>query len=86
MKPGIEKVEYWENYLQGLLDTLATGVKGRYRRRAYWGPDKEITEAVTWSDEKRLYDEIKRVQMYINLLKAIQRANVNNLNAEVFEK
>ena len=48
MKPGIEKVEYWENYLQGLLDTLATGVKGRYRRRAYWGPDKEITEAVTW--------------------------------------
>lgn len=75
MKIGIEKVEYWENYLQGLLNTLATGVKGRYRRRAYWGPDKEITEAVTWSDEKRIYDEIKRVQMYINLLKAIKRAN-----------
>jgi len=82
---GIDTLEYWENYLQGLLDTLHSREKGRFRIRAFWGPDREIEEGLTWSDEARIYDEIKRVQMYINLLKAIKKANVNNFNAEVFE-
>ncbi len=78
MKLGIETLQYWENYLTNLAHIAQARTKGRFRTRPHKAKDQEITEGLTWENQAAIYAEMARVRLYINLLKAIKKQNLNN--------
>lgn len=65
---GIESIEYWVNYRDGLEVVLSKNKKFIWNKN-----DGEVDLFISGNESKELVDEIERVSLYINLLIAIKK-------------
>ena len=74
---GIDSIEYWESYKNGLQWHLHNKRKLKYFTKEIGNqknPIGEIDLNISFDEEKALRDEIDRVNLYINLLRSIKKS------------
>jgi len=67
---GIESLEYWVNYRDGLEIILSNDKKNIWKKN-----EGEVDRVISGNEAKAIIDEIERVSLYINLLIAIKKNN-----------